>query len=107
MTVFNWLSLFGVPAIISGVLGYALSQIKAQKNKNEALALGLQALLRDRLLQAFKHHMSEGFIEYSERESWLNMYANYHNLGANGCMDGCKAQLEKLPIDVERGNTHE
>ena len=51
MTIYNWLTLFGVPSLFIALVTF----IKMQIAQNKAIKEGLQAILRDRLLQAYKH----------------------------------------------------
>ena len=52
MSVYNWLTLFGIPGLIAGLFSFITLQIK----QNNAIKLGLQAILRDRLLQAYEFY---------------------------------------------------
>ena len=101
MTIFNWLSLFGIPALLSAGFGYLISQIRTSKTKEKALELGVQALLRDRLLQGYKHYMNQGWVGYADRLNMENIYQNYHNLGSNGIMDEYRKRFLGLPTYEE------
>lgn len=68
--------------------------------QNKATMLGVQALLRDRLLQAFKHYISQGFAEYSDRENVRNMYEQYEALGPNSVMSDLYEQFTSLPMQL-------
>lgn len=98
MTIYNWLSIFGIPALLSAGFGYLLSQVKHNKQKNRALEMGVQALLRDRLLQGYRHFFEKGCVNYDERLNMENVYRNYHNLGENGIMDDYHRRFLALPI---------
>ena len=80
MTVYNWLTLFGVPGLFVALVGF----IKVQLAQNKAIKEGLQAILRDRLLQAYKYYEEKG-------------YQQYHTLGANGVMDDIRGKFLALP----------
>ena len=69
-------------------------QLEAQ---NKATMLGVQALLRDRLLQAFKHYISQGYAEYNDRENVKNMYDQYEALGPNSVMTDMYEKFVALP----------
>lgn len=94
MSIYQLLCLFGIPSLITATIGYFVLQFKRVK----ALSLGLQALLRDRLLQAHKYYTAQGFMTYDERQNISNLYKQYHTLGANGVMDDYFNQLMDLPI---------
>ena len=77
-------------------------QIRTQNEKmesqNVATMLGVQALLRDRLLQAFRHYIEKGYADYNDRENVLNMYTNYEALGPNSVMEDLYNQFTALPM---------
>lgn len=95
MTVYQVLSLVGIPGLISALLAYSVLQIKRVK----ALSLGLQALLRDRLLQAHRFYTAQGHMSYDERSNITNLYNQYHILGANGVMKKYYDEMMDLPFD--------
>ena len=74
-------------------------KLAAQKKKTEALELGVQALLRDRLYQMYAHYMHEGVAPIYARENFENMYQRYHNLGANGVMDDYYKKFMEIPTE--------
>ena len=124
MSVFQWLSIAGIPGLIVLIGGIIINralkkrdqkreetvaeyeakqeEIRKQNEKmeaqNKATMLGVQALLRDRLLQAFRHYISLGFAEYSDRENVKNMYENYEALGPNSVMEDLYEQFTSLPM---------
>ena len=107
------LSVCGVSGIISGLVGVliavylkrplekrvqdsedASARVEAQ---NKATMLGVQALLRDRLLQAFNHYLARGWIEAGERDNVENMYTQYEALGPNNVISDIYNQVRALP----------
>lgn len=94
MTLYNWLTLLGVPGMIAGLLTF----IRLQVRQNQAVRAGLQALLRDRLLQAFRSYEDRGWADSDDRQNWENMYLQYHALGGNGVIDDIRKRLFALPI---------
>ena len=51
MTVYQWMCVLGIPGMLAGLVGF----IRVQMNQNKAMKLAVQAILRDRLLQGYKH----------------------------------------------------
>ena len=68
-----------------------------KKKEQEAMMSGMQAILRDRLLQAYRHYEDKGFADYDDRSNIENMYNAYHNLGKNGVMDDMHKKFMLLP----------
>lgn len=95
MTIYQWLCLLGVPSII-GTLGGAVLALWKQ---NKAIKLGLQALLRDRLLQSYRLYIERGWAGVDERSCINNMYDQYHALGKNGVMTSLHDKFLALPLN--------
>lgn len=106
------LTLIGVPTIISGLFALGVNramkrrdakqeEIKAQNEameaQNKAIMLGVQAILRDRLLQGYRHYIEKGWADYDDRDNLENIYQQYHALGVNGIMDDYRDQFRALP----------
>ena len=66
-----------IPAVCAGITGWAAAQVaharavqKAEDRKAEAVRLGVQALLRDRLIWAHDHYMQKGCYPIYARRTW-------------------------------------
>ncbi len=107
------LTVCGTSGIVSGIVGVLIAVFlkrpleKRVKNsedanarveaQNKATMLGVQALLRDRLLQAFNFYLARGWIEASERDNMDNMYTQYESLGENNVISDIYNQVRSLP----------
>ena len=107
------LSVCGVSGIISALVGVFIAIFlkrplekrvkenedtsKKIKEQNKATMLGVQALLRDRLRQAFDFYLARGWIEAGERDNVDNMYTQYEALGPNNVMSDIYNQVRALP----------
>ena len=85
--------------IIAGaVISYILALYRAKKRENDALRAGVQALLRDRIIQAYNHYVCEkGWVPIYAKESIDACYKSYEALGDNGVIDSLMEQLNELP----------
>ena len=99
MSIYNWLSLFGIPGLIAGMFSFIVFQLK----QNKAIKLGLQAILRDRLLQAYEYYALRGWANYDEKQNVQNLYTQYEVLGPNGIMEVKHQEFIHLP-DAEPHN---
>lgn len=72
---------------------------KAQQEKENALIkAGLQALLRDRLIQGYNHYVLEkGWIPIYAKDSLMNVDKIYEGLGENGVMNDLVEAIRRLP----------
>ena len=70
MNVYQWLCVAGIPSVIALIitrvitrrLSAAESKAEETQNRSDAIALGIQALLRDRLLQGYRHYEEKGWV---------------------------------------------
>lgn len=87
----------------SGILGIActalLSRMKKSETRQKALELGVQALLRDRMIYSYNKYTELGHAPIYAKENFTNMYNQYHELGANGVMTALYDEFMDLPVD--------
>jgi hypothetical protein len=93
MSVYQWLCILGIPSLLAGLVTF----IKIQLATNKAIKLGVQAVLRDRLLQAYEFYADRGFANYDEKSNVRNMYEQYEALGPNGIMEQKHDEFVRLP----------
>ena len=106
MSFYQWLCLLGVQGIITLILSRVISKklntadAKAEQAKREtaAIAEGVKALLRDRLLQGYKHYIEKGWADMDDRANMENVWRQYHALGGNGDMNDLRRTFRHLPM---------
>ena len=99
MTVYQWLCLFSVPALILMIVKYMLNQIKQNRKDTEAVKLGLQALLRSQMISDYNKYSEKGFAPVYARDNFENCWKQYHSLGVNGVMDDLHRKFLELSTD--------
>ena len=109
MEWYQWLTMLGVPTLASVIIGLIIKRPiekkmdRAEKEaeeariRDEAIAQGVQALLRDRLLQGYQHYIAKGWADYDDRSNLENIWSKYHALGQNGAMNDMRKLFRKLP----------
>ncbi len=90
MTIYNWLTLLGVPALLAVV-------VKLVYNSIRGMRMGVQALLRAQMIDDFNRYSEKGYAPIYARENFENCYQQYHRLGANGVMDDLRTKFMALP----------
>lgn len=90
MTVYNWLTLLGVPALLALIVKLIFNSIKGVR-------LGVQALLRAQMIDDYNRYSEKGYAPIYARENFENCYQQYHRLGANGVMDDLRSKFMALP----------
>ena len=106
MTLYQWLCLLGAQGVITLILSRVISKklnsadAKAEqaKRETEAIAEGVKALLRDRLLQGYKHYIEKGWADMDDRSNMENVWRQYHALGGNGDMNDLRRTIRHLPM---------
>ncbi|MGE4549173.1 MAG: hypothetical protein AB7C89_06440 [Intestinibacillus sp.] len=88
---------------MSGGVGYLFRRVAKKLERNEhrqsAMENGIQALLRDRIVQAYYHyHDDKGFITLHGLEAVDKMYAEYHNLGGNGTVTKLWEDMHRMEV---------
>ena len=96
MNLYQWLCVLGIPSLVISSFGIIISQFRQLK----ALKLGLQAILRDRLLQAYHFYKHQGWASYDDKQNVLNLYTQYEILGPNGIMERKHNEFLALPDEA-------
>lgn len=92
--------IFGV---LAAFIGVKYKQSTAEKEKArleyESLKMGMQALLRDRIIQAYNHYCDQGFFPIYARDNVEELFKQYENLGGNGMVHDLVRRMSKLPTE--------
>ena len=111
MSVYQILSLLGLPSLVGIIIGLIIKRPlekrvdeaeknqKTQQQQSKAIMLGVQALLRDRLIQAYRYYGQRGWADYNDKQNVLNIYTQYEALGPNGIMSSMHEKFLQLPDD--------
>lgn len=99
MTIYQWLCLFSVPALLGAVFKYFYNQNNERKAELAALKLGVQALLRAQLINDYNKWSEKKYAPIYARQNFENCWTQYHTLGANGVMDDIHAKFLELPTE--------
>jgi len=95
-----WLeALFGA---IIGILVYAYRQLACQVKKQDAIRLGMMALLWDCLFRIYNECEKAGCISIDALKNANNIYKQYHALGGNGVGTELFERLCALPTSKTR-----
>ena len=105
MTVYNWLTLLLGSGLLTGIWRYLFRRIRENDRRTKSVQLGLQALLRNQMIHEYNKYLDRGYAPIYAKDSFENMWVQYHNLGANGVMDEIHEKFKELP--TERRNNYE
>ena len=88
-----WLTwLFGIIAVA------LVCRIRGVTKKQNALEVGVQALLRGELVRAYDKYFERGSITLHGLEAVDKLYSAYHGLGGNGSMTKLVADMKQLEV---------
>ena len=95
----HWLEwLFtGVLATLSWLVKLLRDQIRAEQVKNEAIAEGVQSLLRESIVSNYNRYSDRGYCPIYAKESMKKVYKAYHNLGGNDVATELYTKVLKMP----------
>lgn len=86
-----------ISTIAKILLGAVITWLWQQHKALKDIRAGLQALLRDRLIQGYNHYSKKRWIPIYAKDSLLTIGNAYHALGANGVMNDIIQQIRDLP----------
>lgn len=103
MDLYQWLCLLGVPGILATILGVAIKRLQQLKVDNDSVKLGIQALLRAQMIADWNKYSEKGYAPIYAKDGFEACWKQYHNLGANGVMDGIHDKFMALPDAIKKG----
>ena len=101
MTLMQILTLLGVPSVIGAFIIYVVKQLHKSAKRVKALESGVQALLRAQMINDYNKWIERHYAPVYAKDNFENVWKQYHELGANGVMDGIHAEFMALPTTIE------
>ena len=106
----HWLEwLFtGILAVLSFLFKTLQSQLKEEQEKNQAIADGVQSLLRESIVNGYNRYQDKGFCPIYAKESIMRVYKAYHDgLGGNDVASELYRKLLEMPETAKGVNNAE
>lgn len=104
----NWVS--WIFLMISSVIGIGYRQIairqKTEQKKSEAIGNGIQALLRNEIIDKHNQYIDKGYCPIYGKENIKRMYDPYHVLGGNDIATDLVKDVMELPAESIKGNSN-
>lgn len=90
MTIYQWLCVLSIPALLAAGTKYLLNQIKGVR-------MGVKALLRAQMISDYNKWTDRGYAPIYAKQNFENLWEQYHALkGPNGVMDGLHSSFMAL-----------
>lgn len=100
MDIFEMIIAYLIPTTLGAIIGFLTTRLKKNKKKDEAIELGVQALLRNELIRRYREYEEKGEISILDKENMEAMFEQYKNLGGNGTVKHMMDDLLELPIKI-------
>lgn len=75
------------------------ARLKAETKKNEAIADGVQSLLRESIVGNYNRYADKGFCPIYAKESIKKVYHAYSNLGGNDVATDLYKKMLAMPTE--------
>lgn len=96
-----WFNIIITIITSSGIIGILtktlLGRLKKVEQRNKALELGVQALLRAEMIEQYEKYKDRQHCPIYAKENFENMWLQYESLGANGVMTDIHNKFMSLP----------
>lgn len=77
------------------------ARLEVERQRNQAIAAGVQSLLRESIVSNYNHYSDKGFCPIYAKESLKKVYESYHNLGGNDVATELYSKILKMPEKEE------
>lgn len=74
---------------------------KENKKKDDAICDALVALMRDRIFQACRYHLKDGYVKTGDLEVLNALYESYHTLGGDTIATKLVERVNNLKIMID------
>lgn len=101
MTVYQILSLMGVPSLIVSIIISIVNYIKAKNSSQELIKEGVLAILHNKIYTLGKQYIEKGQVSVQEFDDLEHLYKAYHALGGNGTGTAIFNRVKSLPYKVD------
>ena len=83
-------------AILAAGYRQIAARLKEEQKKNEAIAVGVQSLLRESIVDNYNKYSERGFCPIYAKDSIKKVYEAYHALGGNDVATELYEKLLKM-----------
>lgn len=86
-------------SLLLAICSFTYRKVLKRLKEQDRVKLGVQAILRDRIIGSYNHYMEKGYYPIYAQENVNRLYEQYHNLGGNGTVTHLVEELETLPTE--------
>jgi hypothetical protein len=86
---------------LTAVYKKLVRNVSVKFKEQDAIKLGIQVLLRDRIVQCYNHYQEKEHCPIYALENINALYAQYHALGGNGTITELVDRLRSMPTEIK------
>ena len=98
MTLYQILSLIGVPALMGAIVLSIFNYVKSKSASGRLIKEGVLAILHNKIYTLGKQYIDCESISLEDMKDFEYLYEAYHNLGGNGTGTEIYERVKDLPI---------
>ena len=102
MSLYQTLSLLGIPSLITSFGVFIVTILKSKRMKYKIIEDGLICILHNMVYNQGKEYIRVGDITVEDMKDYEYLYNTYHSLGGNGTGTEIYERVKDLPIRQER-----
>lgn len=98
MTLYQILSLCGIPSLIGAIFVSAVNYVKLKNSSYKLIKDGVIAILHNKIYTLGKQYIAQEHISVEALDDFEHLYKAYHALGGNGTETEIYKRVKELPM---------
>ena len=98
MTLYQILSLIGIPSLMCAIVLSIFNYIKSKSASSRLIKEGVLAILHNKIYTQGKEYIEQEHISLEDMKDFEYLYDAYHNLGGNGTGTEIYERVKNLSI---------
>ena len=98
MTLYQILSLCGIPSLIGAIFVSAVNYVKLKNSSYKLIKDGVIAILHNKIYTLGKQYIAQEYISVEALDDFEHLYKAYHALGGNGTGSEIYKRVKELPM---------
>ena len=86
--------------LVVSAFSYLMKKIVSLHKRQKAIENGVQALLRNELINRYREYETKGEMTILDKENMELMFKEYENLGGNGTIKQMYDEMLELPTKI-------
>lgn len=95
--IINEIIKWGIPFILTGIIGYVMKELKDNRNSNKAMKQGMILLMRSQIVGKCEKYQDLGYLPDYARSCLEDLFKEYEILGGNHGVEKLVDKIFELP----------